>query len=157
MASAWTISWMWLLQQKKNKIQIGLRKNYKILCITRDYWYHSLDLATFQDLQNKANSIIKVNKIPELQFCSQTNNDIGLWPGDYKQGLERQQSDLTRGADALPETFSQLELRTAVTGDFPALFKSGCRQIQFGDVCIIALFCCFYFLFSFNVSTLKVD
>ena len=86
---------------------------------------HSLDLATFQDLQNKANSIIKVNKIPELQFCSQTNNDIGLWPGDYKQGLERQQSDLTRGADALPETFSQLELRTAVTGDFPALFKSG--------------------------------
>ena len=118
---------------------------------------HSLDLATFQDLQNKANSIIKVNMIPELQFCSQTNNDIGLWPGDYKQGLERQQSDLTRGVDALPGTFSQLELRTAVTWDFPALFKSGCRQIQFGDLCIIALFCCFYFLFSFNVSTLKVD
>ena len=40
---------------------------------------YSLDLATFQDLQNEGNSIVKINITPELQFCSQID-DISLHP-----------------------------------------------------------------------------
>ena len=58
--------------------------------------------------------------IPELQFCSQTNNDTGLHPGDYKWEPMRQQSDLTHGSDAMPGAFSQMEL---CTWDFPALLS----------------------------------
>ena len=79
--------------------------------------------------------------------------------GTISKGLKDSNLSLTHGADTLPGTFSQLELWTAVTRSFTALFKSGCWQIQFGDVCTIALLCCFYsfFFFSFNDSVLKVD
>ena len=67
----------------------------------------------------------------------------------------------------LPETFSQWELWTPVTWDFPALFKSGGHLVMYVlllssavsiDVCTIALLCCFFvFCFPCNVSTLQVD
>ena len=59
--------------------------------------------------------------------------------GTISKGLRDSNLSLTHGADALPGTFSQSELWTAVTQSFTALFKSGCWQIQFGDVCTILL------------------
>ena len=49
------------------------------------------------------------------------------------------------------EPFPNWDSRCAVTWNFPALIKSGCRSKHVGDV-FFALF-----LFSFNVSILKVS
>ena len=64
---------------------------------------------------------------------------------------------LTLGVDAPPGTLSQERLQIAMTWDFPALLKSGCRLLApSGDVYAVTSLYCFHFL-SFNDCILKLS
>ena len=88
----------------------------------------------------------------------------GLWyqsphktpPNGFNGSLQSCNLKSHPRVEALPRTLSQLELQIAVTWDFPALFKSGYRSAQFGDVNTVTSLYCFYF-FSFNNCILKLS
>ena len=80
-----------------------------------------------------------------LTWKQSFNLFTGWWMTDYKPWttiLRDSPKEWMHGLGPLPSWDSVC----AVTWDFPMLFKSGWEQIQFGEVCIIALLCCFSFL-----------
>lgn len=108
---------------------------------------HTRGLITFQDLQDKTNGTVKKKIKPELQSALRLMT-ISVRGLGLKAGTPNLQFwSLTYGADALPGTFSQLGLQTAVTQDFPALSESGWISVktQFGDIWTVTY--CSTFLF----------
>ena len=86
---------------------------------------------SYDSLKGETSSIVKVERKSELQLCVLTDDDISLWPRINSGSPQSCVWSLTHGVDALLGTlfqlFSQLGLQTAVTWEFPVLFKSGCR------------------------------
>ena len=84
---AWTLPWLLVSVSDYHPWVQALGHHHKRGKESWDCWAPGGGLATqasgltsFQDLQNKGNSIVKINITPELQFCSQIDDDISLHP-----------------------------------------------------------------------------
>ena len=89
---------------------------------------------------------------PELEFAHRLMMSILFASWDYKREAQTAIFEVSPTEQILClGPFPNWDSRCAVTWNFPALIKSGCRSKHVGDV-FFALF-----LFSFNVSILKVN
>ena len=110
-------------------------------------------LATFQVLQDKTHSI---NWKPGLQFGHRLMTvSVCVHPGIISRNAELPSltSHPQSRVEVLPGTLSQLGLQMSVTWNLPALFKSGC----WSKPSLVMYPLLFLFLFSLNVSILKVN
>ena len=92
----------------------------------------------------------KINTIPELQFCSQTDDD-GLRPGN----CEREPQTATFEVSSTEQTcclepFPSWNSRCAVSRDFPALChgtSQHCLSVSQSPIWWWCILCCSYFSF----------